>query len=252
MNNLLNEYEIEKKEINFSNLDKYINEVLLYLKDRINVDKIELPEELKNINLINPPILMNNNIIYNDRCYLIPFRLMNLIKENTFIYQNISIKPNMIFSKDNSIYIIDSRKIICGNINDQLLFIAKYIFSYNSKDILEKEKNIIYSTSTKEYIQRRYCSLNDPNIQKLKYNKSIEFGEFIVLDNNLKAKNNNYVEESDIPLINKNVLTKVIENNNKCDIKNKISSKQARYHSKLPNNINYNLSEEENDEKEEN
>ena len=58
----------------------------------------------------------------------------------------------MVFLKDNNIYIIDSYKIILGNINDELLFIAKYIFSYNSKDILEKEKDVIYYTSIKEYI----------------------------------------------------------------------------------------------------
>ena len=152
INDLLNKYENEKKGINYSNIDKYINEILLYMKDKIKFDKIELPEELVNSELINPPILTKNNIVYNDKFHLIPFNLMNLIKENTFNYKNISIKPNMVFAKDNNIYIIDSYKIILGNINDELLFISKYIFSYNSKDLLEKEKDVIYYTSIKEYI----------------------------------------------------------------------------------------------------
>ena len=46
MNDILNEYEIEKKGFNYSNLDKYINEILIYVKDQIKPDKIELPDEL--------------------------------------------------------------------------------------------------------------------------------------------------------------------------------------------------------------
>ena len=245
INDLLNEYENEKKGINYSNIDKYINEILLYMKDKIKFDKIELLEELINSKLINPPILTKINIVYNDKFHLIPFNLMNLIKENTFNYKSISIKPNMVFAKDNNIYIIDSYKIILGNINDELLFISKYIFSYNSKDILEKEKDVIYSTSIKEYIQQKYCNLNDSNTQKLKNSKSKELGVFIIL-------NNNYVEINDIPLIKKIAYIKTIGNNNKYDIRNQISSKQAKYHSKFRNNKNYNISEEEIDEKEKN
>jgi hypothetical protein len=84
MNELLDEYENEKKGINYSNLEKNINEILLYIKDKINVDKIELSDELINYSLISPPILTEKNIVYNDKCHLIPFSLMNLIKENTF------------------------------------------------------------------------------------------------------------------------------------------------------------------------
>jgi hypothetical protein len=113
MNELLDEYENEKKGINYSNLEKNINEILLYIKDKINVDKIELPDKLITSNLINPPpILTKSNIVYNDKCLLIPLRIMDLIKEYTFKNNQISIKPKKVFLKDNNIYIIDSRKII--------------------------------------------------------------------------------------------------------------------------------------------
>jgi len=251
MNDILNEYEIEKKGFNYSNLDKYINEILIYVKDQIKPDKIELPDELIDYSLINPPIITKNSKEY--KCHLIPFSLMNLIKENTFNNKNISIKPNMVFAKNNNIYIVDSYKIIFGNINEELIFNSKYIFSYDSKDILEKEKDEIYSTSIKKYIQQRKCNLNDSNIQKLKENNSKELGDFIILNNNnSKTKNNNYIEKSDSPLIKKNVHMKTIGNNNKYDIRNQISSKLARFHSKFLNNKNYNLSEEEIDEKEQN
>ena len=201
MVNLLNEYEIEKKGINYSNLDKYINEILLYVNDKIDVDKLELPDELIDYSLINPPILTKNNKEY--KCHLIPFNLMNLIKENVFKKKNISIKPNIVFSKDNNIYIIDSYKIIFGNIKGEYLFNAEYIFSYDSKDILEKEKDVIYSNSIIEYIKLRNCNQNDSNIQKLRDSKSKKIGEFIILNNNSKTKNNNNVEKSDSSIINK-------------------------------------------------
>ena len=247
MNELLDEYENEKKGINYSNLEKNINEILLYIKDKINVDKIELPDKLITSNLINPPpILTKSNIVYNDKCLLIPLRIMDLIKEYTFKNNQISIKPNKIFSKDNNIYIIDSRKIIFGNINDELLFIAKYIFSYDSKDILEKEKDEIYSNTIIEYIQKRDCNQNDSNTQKLKTNKYKKIGDFIILNKDSKAINSNYAEISESSLIKKIANTKRFKNNNKYDSKN---TKKDRYHSKYLNKNNY--SNEESDENEE-
>ena len=232
--------EIEKKGINYSNLEKHINEIVLYLKVKINVDKIELPDKLITSNLINPlPVLIKTNIVlYNDNCHLIPLRIMNLIKEYTFKNNQISIKPKKAFSKDNNIYIIDSLKIIFGNINGQLLFIAEYIFSYDSKDILEKEKDEIYSNTIIEYIQKRDCNQNDSNIQKLRVGKYKKIGEFIILNNNSKAKN--------ITLINKILEIKINENNNKYDDRNKISyTKKSRFHREFENNKKYNLSQEE-------
>ena len=250
MDELLNEYENEKKGINYSNLDKHINEILLYVKGQIKVDEIELPNELIDYNLINPPIITKNRKEF--KCQLIPFKIMNLIKDNTFNNKNISIKPNMVFAKDNHIYIIDSYKIIFGNINNELLFFAKYIFSYNSKEILEKEKDVIYSTSIMEYIQRRNCKLNHPNTQKLINSKSKELGEFIILNyNDSKTKNNNNVEKNDSTIVRKEINIKINENNNKYS--NKILvTKKVRYHSKYGSCKNYNISQYEIDEKEEN
>ena len=229
--------EIEKKGINYSNLEKHINEILLYIKDKINVDKIELPDKLITSNFINPlPKLTKSNIVYNDECFLIPLRIMDLIKEYTFKNNKISIKPNKIFSIDNNIYIIDSRKIIFGNINDELLFIAKYIFSYDSKDILEKEKDEIYSNTIIEYIQKRDCNQNDPNIQKLKTNKNKKIGDFIILNKDSKAINSNSNEISDNPLLKK--ITNI-----------KRFTKKEIYHSKYFNKNNY--SKEENNESQE-
>ena len=247
LKDLLNKYEIVKKGINYSNLSKNINEILLYLKDKINVDKIELSDELINYSLISPPILTEKNIVYNDKCHLIPFSLMNLIKENTFKNKKISIKPNMAFAKDNNVYIIDSKKIIFGNINDELLFIAKYIFSYDSKEILDEEKDSIYSTSITEYINQRNCNQDDSNFQKLRDSKSRKIGEFIILNNDAKSKDNNYVEKNDSSLINKILDIKVIENNNKYK-----NSKKPRFHSEFGNYKNSNLPQRKIDENDEN
>ena len=80
---------------------------------------------------------------------------MDSIKKYAF-KNSITNKPKEIFSsKENNIFIIDSFKIILGNINENLIFFPEYIFSYDSKDILNEEKDIIYYTPILEYIQKK-------------------------------------------------------------------------------------------------
>ena len=61
-------------------------------------------------------------------------KIMNLIK-NLFTNKEQLFQSSEIFSKNDDIYIIESNNIYAGNLNDELLFIPKYIFSYNSIDI---------------------------------------------------------------------------------------------------------------------
>jgi hypothetical protein len=141
---LLSDYDNKRKGINYFNLDEHINEILLYSKNDIKVDKIDLPENLITSDSINPLVLnKNNKIFYYGKSYLIPCELMDSIKK--YLFKNsITNKPKEIFSsKENNIFIIDSFNIILGNINKNLIFIPEYIFSYDSKDILNEEKDII-------------------------------------------------------------------------------------------------------------
>lgn len=126
---LLSDYDNKRKGINYFNLDEHINEILLYSKNDIKVDKIDLPENLITSDSINPLVLnKNNKIFYYGKSYLIPYELMDSIKKYAF-KNSITNKPKEIFSsKENNIFIIDSFKIILGNINENLIFFPEYIF----------------------------------------------------------------------------------------------------------------------------
>ena len=60
--------------------------------------------------------------------------------------------------KDKYVYLIGPRSISIGNINNDLLFISKCLFVYCNFRILEKEKNLLFSKTIKEYITLRKCS----------------------------------------------------------------------------------------------
>ena len=132
---------------------------------------------------------------------------MKSLEKFLFKDKDIPIKPNMIFSRDNNIYLIDSIKIIFGNINEQFLFCPEYIFSYNSKANFNKEKELIFSIPIAKYIKQRKCNQYISNSQNLiDYNKPSEIlGQFINLNNisKVKIKLNNYAKTEKI-IIDKN------------------------------------------------
>ena len=105
----------KRGRIDYFNLSKQMNDILLYSKDNLNVEIKELSEKFMNIENIKPQMLSKYNIYYYDKSYIIPFELMNSIEEFLFKDKNNLIKPKIVFSKDNNIYIIDSFKIIFGN-----------------------------------------------------------------------------------------------------------------------------------------
>ena len=120
MHNLLSDYDHSKgSRTNYFNLDEHMNDIFLYAQNNINVTNKEFPEKFLNTNSLKPKINSINNIFYYDKSYIIPFEIMKSIEEFLFKDINISIKPNMIFSRDINIYLIDSFKIIFGNINEQ-------------------------------------------------------------------------------------------------------------------------------------
>jgi len=179
----------KNNKIDYSNLDQNINDILLYSKNNIKIDKKELSENLMNSDSIKPPLLKKNNINYYDKCHIVPFEIMNSINE--YILENkIAVEPKEIFSsQENDIYIIDSAQIFFGKIVDKLLFTTEYIFSYDSINILNEEKEIIHSTPIIEYIQQKKCNQNDSSLQDLWDNESSKkIGKFITLNSNSKIE----------------------------------------------------------------
>ena len=233
MHELLSSYDNNNK-INYSNLDKEMNDILLYAKNEIKIDKIKLPEKLMKGDFINPPTIEKNKICYYDKCYIIPFKLMNSIKEY-LLENNIAIESKEIISQANDIYIIDSHQILFGRIDDTFLFITEYIFSYDSIDILNHEKQIINSTSIIEYIQQRNFNLNDSSLQELwdkKFDKKI--GNFITLNINSKIEQKNIIKEDKSKIKVNRINEKKI---NKINNNIRSSSTRKRKISNFDNNV---------------
>jgi hypothetical protein len=61
---LLSDYDNKRKGINYFNLDEHMNDILLYSKNEIKVDKIDLPKNLKTCDSINLLLLNKDHKIF--------------------------------------------------------------------------------------------------------------------------------------------------------------------------------------------
>jgi len=84
------------------------------------------------------------------------------------------------------------KKIIIGILNNELIFIPKYILSYDSPETFESEQKVLKSDTIEKYIISVNCDIDNYNLQELKqYNKKL--GQLIIrkdkyLDNSKKLK----------------------------------------------------------------
>ena len=184
--NLLNNNN-QYNNLYYYDLDKQIDNIIkISLKnDILNLKSYEISKEI--FNSENIRISLINKNYYFTNCYIINFKIIDLIKK--YIYKNINLKfeKKNLFVKDNNIYIIYNNNIIVGNLNKQFIFISKYILFYNSFDLLNYEKDFLLSFPIENYISNRNCNINNFNGQILR-TQNKEIGKFI----NLKNKNNQY------------------------------------------------------------
>lgn len=150
---LNNDYYFKFKK--YDNVDPQMNDIILKLKD-YTFDKLMLSEDLSNVEKIMPPLEEKYKVKYYKISFLIPSKIMNLIK-NLFTNKEQLFQSSEIFSKNDDIYIIESNNIYVGNLNDELLFIPKYIFSYNSIDLIGEEKEKLNSSFIEEYMKKNKC-----------------------------------------------------------------------------------------------
>ena len=103
-----------------------------------------------------------------------------------YIYQN----QEKIIAKNNNIFLFHKLGIEIGSLDQQGVFIQKYIICYKSKEIFEYEKKYLISNSITKYISSRICVDNDyNNIQILMSKENENIGKLIVLKKN---NNNDY------------------------------------------------------------
>jgi len=94
---------------------------------------------------------------------------MNIIK-SFFNEGEININRRRIFHFNNNIYAIYENKVNIGKLNETLLFIPQYIIIYDSKEILESERNNLLNNTIEKYLNNINCDLNNQNLQILNLN----------------------------------------------------------------------------------
>ena len=151
----MNNYYKQTTDINYYNVDREINDIILKAKD-ITFNKLKLSEDLLNREKIKPPLEEKYKVKYYKLSFIIPSKIMNLIK-NLFTNKEQIFQSTEIFYKNDDIYIIESNNIYVGNLNNQLSFSPKYIFLYNSIDLIGEEKTKLKSYSIEDYMKMNKC-----------------------------------------------------------------------------------------------
>ena len=214
---------INNDNINYYNSDDFTNKLIKTVKDEINFNKLKLPEDLLNKDKIEPPIIIKEKIKYYKLSYIIPSKIMDNIEKNEFNDKDIYLESVEIFVKENNIYISGFYNIMIDSLNDKLLYVPKYIFSYKTMDILDLENEKLKSYSIEEYITMNNCINNNyNNIQKIG-----KKGELLILGENLdEILYENNAEES--------------ENNEfKTKYKKRHFAKSFRYREDIKKEINF-------------
>ena len=225
LNNSLKLFDQKNSKINYNNLDKYISNIIeIYVnnKDILKFDNTELSEDLKNQERMKPPVLKENNIIVKKSFFILSPKIMNFIKKLGFQKVELNILQKEILIKDKDIFICEFKSIIIGNLNNNLIFVPKIIFSYNLFEIIKFEQKLLLSNSINDYIKLRNC---ESNLQKIKNDNKEEIIIYIIKspklenrinrtsnDNNAEGKLINTQPNNNIKKVgSKKVIKKVIK-----------------------------------------
>lgn len=199
LSNLLKELSKTNK-INYNNFDKSIDSIIKSVlgKDALNFQITELSQNLMDINKINPSKGKIENITFFKNCQILPLKIVDYIKK-IFFENNGNIESREIQSKGDYLFLLHTKGIEIGNLNEEAIFIKKYIIIYNSVETFKSEKNSLISImGVKKYLELRQCS------EKEKYNKiqimklgNENIGKLIVLkDVFVKKKLSNIKKEN--------------------------------------------------------
>ena len=167
-------------KININNLNSYLTSYKkIYLsKNRFKCDKGPFNDILDINNIFMKVKSFNNKLSFNN-CYIIHSIIIDKINKYQ-LNNNKQVSNNIkkIFSKNSYIVFNDNKNIIIGKILQNLLFIPKFIISYNSNEIFEAEIKILLNDfeNLEDYLRHRKFN-NNSNSQYLfsEENKQIAF-----------------------------------------------------------------------------
>ena len=170
----------KNKNINYNNLINYFGHIISQLNENIINREKELFDEIFNGEQIKLRYDKIDNILNYKKSYIISSQIMNIIK-SFFNDKEINFDRKRIFHFNNNIYLIYENKVIIGKLNEILIFIAQYIIIYNSKELLESERNNLLNNTIEKYLNNLNCDLSNPNLQILNLNNQ-SIGKLIVLN----------------------------------------------------------------------
>ena len=148
--NLLTLFDVKlKNEINYPNLD-----IDFFTKHFLNEyqDKFKKLEKI-NQNIIeyeSPKLFYKQNIYYYSNCFIIDYKIMDLMKQIIFsvaIFDSANISIN-----NKKIYLLLDNNINIGELNKELIFVCKYIFSYNSNINFNEQKKCFLNMDLNKYL----------------------------------------------------------------------------------------------------
>ena len=140
----------KNNDIKYNNLENKFEEKITLSKE-YKLEK-ELFKETLNIEGIKSGNKKIFNILYNTNCYIITSKMMNIIK-SIFNNNEIDCPKQKIILMNENIYLIHTKKVIVGNLNQNFIFNPKYLLSFSSAEIFKSEKENLFKNSIEEYIK---------------------------------------------------------------------------------------------------
>jgi len=198
-------HKIEIKDNNIDDIFKSMSENKIIF----NLEHKKLFEDIMNKEKVNPQIGKKQNTEYYINSYIINSQIKELITK----LLNHEVKKINIFIND-EVNIVSEKKITIGNLNENFMYIPKYILFYQLQKTFPKEKDKLFKSSFEKYIEPFNFDLKKEDEQILK-EKNKKIGKLIILPAQYPQKENLFSKDS------KDDKKEIIEQmNKKEDIKN--------------------------------
>ena len=219
--------ENENNKINYDNLNSFMNSIfeICLNNNGLNFDSTYLSQDFSDTKHIYSLIRNNYNISFFENCYFLPFEIMSFFIK--FGLKELDKYKKEILAKNDEIFLFHQKGIEIGKINNEAIFIQKYILLFEDKNIFKEEKTFLLSKPIKDYINHRYCNEQiDNNIQILKHNEKGKIGKLIILKNDI----NNNIAKNNVKSIQKESQLKFIRIDNELHMNSNSNNKNLLKH----------------------
>ena len=183
--------KINNNNINFNNIGSFIEDLIeRFQKEYIYlIPQKPMYHEFESTEKIMANLIEKDNLKYYNSCYIISPKIFESITKLEFKKSPLELKmkaSEISYNKEDIFINIDLININIGIMKD-LVFVIKYIISYNSKsDFWDFKKNYLFQKPMSYYIRKNLCSENSNEIQIMK-NENV--GKLLILNNDLKSSN---------------------------------------------------------------